>query len=207
MKPEAPDFSLAIVWAAPIPVSGDMVTGHLSLTHGSLTSATLEGGQGSLEGDAFSFAASAPARLNLTIAGPHLGPGAHATLLTVENNYHSFSLFLRDVNPAFPLYVPDCAAAITTANDPRTYAEIAADVARLNGSTRIQRLEREPEESFEAAAPLVRRQPNCPTWLGIGRDFRTFQVNFRQNGEVWDPAPVSQHRGNPTGKRGQADPL
>jgi hypothetical protein len=52
--------------------------------------------------------------------------------------------------------------------------------------TKLQRIQEEPEESFENAAAVVRRQPNCPTWLGLSRDMRTFLVNFRQNGEVWD---------------------
>jgi hypothetical protein len=186
MEPDLRSFSITIVWAASLSVPGDQVAGRLLLSHGSFTHADLSAERSSLLGDTFSFTAGAPARLALTVAGAHLGPGAHATLLIVENNYRSFTFFLRDVNSTSPLYVPDCAAAVTTANDPRSYDEIAADVTRLEGSTRLQRLEHEPEESFESAAPHVRRQPNCPTWLGLSRDFHTFQVNFRQDGEVWD---------------------
>lgn len=206
MEPELPGFSITIVWPSSLSVPGDQVTGRLHLTHGSLTHAALAAEGCSLLGDAFSFAASAPARLNLTITGAHLGPGAYATLLTVENNFRSFSFFLRDVTRSCPLYVPDCAAAVTTANDARSYVEIAADVARLISSTYLQHLENEPEESFESAASHVRRQPNCPTWLGLSRDFRTFQVNFRQNGEVWDwiqpqfhgtPVALPENEGRP----------
>ena len=146
MEPERFDVSISIVWAAPLKILGDLLNGHLHLTHGSLIHATLEAEQSTLLNDTFSFAASAPARLNLTIAGAHLGPGAHATLLEVENNYHSFSFFLRDVNLVNPLYVPDCGVAVTGASDPRSYAEIAVDVASLSSSTLLQSLEKDPED-------------------------------------------------------------
>ena len=131
MEPELPGFSISIVWPSSLPVPGGQVTGRLNLTHGALTHATLEAEGSSLLGDAFSFASSAPARLNLTIAGAHLSPGAYATLLTIENNYRSFSFFLRDVNRACPLYAPDFSAAVTTANDLRTYDEIAAEADKM----------------------------------------------------------------------------
>jgi hypothetical protein len=93
---------------------------------------------------------------------------------------------LRDVQRACPIYVPDCGAAVITGDDPRSYAEIARELDQAGMRTRLQQIQVEPEESFEMAAQVARRQPNCPTWLGLSRDMRTFLVNFRQDGEVWD---------------------
>ena len=179
-------LSIVLLWDATLQLPGGRLIGRLLLTDGAITDAALEAEGGSLQDGNFSFAAGAPARLAITIAGAHLGPGAHATLLTVENNYHGFSFFLRDVTQACPLYAPDCGVAITTGDDRRSFADIAAGARQSGLATRLQRLEQEPEESFDTAAMAVRCQPNCPTWLGLGRDFRSFQINFRQAGESWD---------------------
>jgi hypothetical protein len=177
---------IAVEWDAAIQVDGSQVHGLVEITHGRLVQAEIEPGRGSVQDGQFTFAAGRRTRLYLAITEARLGPGANATLVTIENNYRCFSFFLRDVTSAFPIYIPDCAAAVTTADDPRSYAQIAQDLALLAMRTRLQRVQDEPEESFENAAAAVRRQPSCPTWLGLSRDMRSFLVNFRQNGEVWD---------------------
>ena len=186
MENEISSLSIAVEWDAALHVAGNQVNGRLHITHGRLTRGAIKPGQGRIREEQFTFATGARARLNITITDARLGPGAGATLVTIENNYRSFSFFLRDVHRAYPLYIPDCAAAITTADDPRSFANIAHSFDRPDLLTRLQRLQVEPEESFETAAAAVRRQPNCPTWLGLSRDMRTFLVNFRQDGEVWD---------------------
>ncbi len=186
MNEQIPAISIAVEWDAALQVPGNQVTGRVTLTQGRVTHCAVVQGEGSVDGDRFTFTAGNRTRLSLTIAGARLGPGANATLVTLENNYRSFSFFLRDVQRACPIYVPDCGAAVTTEDDPRAYDEIARELDQAGLRTRLQQIEAEPEESFEMAAHVVRRQPNCPTWLGLSRDMRTFLVNFRQDGEVWD---------------------
>ena len=186
MKNDKTLLNIAVEWEATIQVAGGQVRGQVELTHGRLVMAEIGSGQGSVQDGQFTFPAGECTRLSLTIADARNGPGANATLVTIETNFHSFSFFLRDVTQAFPIYLPDCAAAVTTADDARTCAQIAQAIDSLAMRTRLQHIQDEPEESFENAAVVVRRQPNCPTWLGLSRDMRSFLVNFRQNGEVWD---------------------
>lgn len=193
MDSDLSTISISILWAAFIKVPGDRLAGRLHLSHGSIIHADLEATHSNFSNGSFSFDTGHSSRLNLTIAGARQGPGAYPAMLLIENNARSFSFFLRDVNTFHPPFFPDCGVAITRADDPRSYTQIADEIATLGSLTRLQSLEKEPEESFEAAAVHVRRQPNCPTWLGLGRDIRTFQINFRQNGEVWDWIQPQRH--------------
>ncbi len=186
MDEQSSSVSIAVEWDAALQVAGNQVTTCLHLTQGRIAHSAVTLGEGSVDGDRFAFTAGRRTRLSLTFAGARLGPGANATLVTLENNHRSFSFFLRDVQRACPIYIPDCGAVITTEDDPRSYAEIANELDQAGMRTRLQQIQAEPEESFETAAQAVRRQPNCPTWLGLSRDMRTFLVNFRQDGEVWD---------------------
>jgi hypothetical protein len=180
------DHTVAVEWDPAITIEGGQAQGRVGITHGRLLQAEFNPGQGSLQDGQFSFTTGGRTRLNLAITEARVDPGANATLVTIENDYRSFSFFLRDVTQAFPIYIPDCAVAVTTAGDLRSYAQIAQDIAQSAMRTRLQRIQDEPEETFENAAAVVRHQPNCPTWLGLSRDMRSFLVNFRQNGEVWD---------------------
>ncbi|HUI10013.1 MAG TPA: hypothetical protein VL221_06775, partial [Bacteroidota bacterium] len=53
---------------------------------------------------------------------------------------------------------------------------IAASVTNGRGRTKLEAIESEPEESFDSAAARTRNQP-CPTWLGLGRDIRIFELS------------------------------
>ena len=148
MEKNKTNLNIAVEWNTAIQVAGSQVRGRVELNHGKLVQAEINPGQGSAQDGQFTFAAGRRTRLNLAIAGVRLGPGANATLITIENNLHSFSFFLRDVTQAFPIYLPDCAAVVTTAEDPRSYAQIAQDISLLAMRTRLQCIQDEPEESF-----------------------------------------------------------
>ena len=212
------DASFALVWDAGLCTPGNKVQGRLTLNSGEITRLNLQAWQGKVEGDTFQFSTDHPARLTVDVSKVRLSPGANASILTVEikqpensksgkaRSTRSFSVFLRDIRSSCPVYIPDCGVAVIAADDPRSYQEIAAGIGKPGCLTRLQQIEGEAEESYENAAAAVRRQPNCPTWLGLSRDMRTFLVNFRQDGEVWDwiqpqfhsqPVSLPENEGKP----------
>ncbi|HMK39347.1 MAG TPA: hypothetical protein VK569_08405, partial [Bacteroidota bacterium] len=65
---------------------------------------------------------------------------------------------------------------VTTSDDIRTYGQIETAIQNRNLKTRLQHIESEPEESFDSAAARTRNQP-CPTWLGLSRDMRIFELS------------------------------
>ena len=176
--------SIAIEWDAAILFEGNHIQGRILISYGSLM-ASSPFHENAWDGR-FSLDDNSQVRLTITITDAQVGPGANASIVTVANNFRSFSFFLRDVTAKHPIYLPDCSVVVTSSDDSRSYAEIARSVNTSGLRTRLQGLQAEPEELFESAELAVRRQPNCPTWLGLSRDMRSFLVNFRENGEVWD---------------------
>ena len=73
---------------------------------------------------------------------------------------------------------------MTHARDRRPYAEIEAAVRSRSLSTKMQQMEAEPEETYADAAAHT-RSLTCPTWLGLGRDVRIFELGFQGGGEQW----------------------
>ena len=56
--------------------------------------------------------------------------------------------------------------------------------------TNLQKIDSEPEESFESAAVHTRNQ-TCPTWLGISRDIRIFEIGTPEDMERIIPRNAS----------------
>lgn len=99
-----------------------------------------------------------------------------ATLIHVEAPQGSFSFFLRDVNRNTPIYIPNYKVTVLPAGDGRCYAEVEREILSRKSRTKIERIETEPEVSFETAAARARRS-NVPIWLGMGRDIRMFEIS------------------------------
>lgn len=98
------------------------------------------------------------------------------TLVTVRTPRSVFTFRLGDVDRTYPLYLPSLGAAVTTADDPRNYAQIATDIAQRGLRTKLQAIEDAPEESFAHAAENTRAM-RIETWLGLSRDARIFRVD------------------------------
>ncbi|MCK4602869.1 MAG: hypothetical protein KAU28_10415, partial [Phycisphaerae bacterium] len=160
--------------------------GHIKVRNGALKNVVLAGQtSGEVDKD-FSFSCDSPCRLETTIENANLSPGANptsASILTAEN---PFSFFLRDVKAAWPIFIPAYGVVVTTADDRRSYEQIAADVTGRGLRTGIRQIESEPEETYEQAAECVRQMQSCPTLLGIGRDARVFLVALREGSEWHD---------------------
>lgn len=160
------------------------VRGTLDVIHGRLDEMTLAGARDRVRGNAFEAKGAEPCRLELRVAEARTAHGALSTRVQVRTESASFAFFLRDVDAAHPILIPEYGVAVTRAGDPRTYAEIA-EAVRVKGAPSVQqRIDAEPEETFEAAAAR-NRDMKCPTWLGLGRDMRFFEVGVDEPMGYW----------------------
>lgn len=116
--------------------------------------------------------------LELFFERAEIEPGGNPTIVTVRTDRNSFSFLLRDVRAEYPVYIPQYSVIVTEAADSRSFEEIAAAIRAKGGKTKLQRIEEREEYSFEEAARITRNMP-CPTWLGISRDMRIFEVGLR----------------------------
>jgi len=169
--------SIAIEWRDTCP------KGCLEVSGGKLTGISIDRGRGRVAGHRFHLASSG--RLGFTVSAARLKPGSNATIISVRTEKNPFSFFLRDVRRESPIFIPSFGVAVTDANDARSYAEIELAIRNRGLTTRLQRIENEPEENYEAAAAHT-RDLVCETWLGLSRDMRIFAFNFRSHAYPWD---------------------
>lgn len=160
---------VAIIWKNCLP------GGTLEVANGQLEGIRIIKGKGKTRGNFFEFTTKGDVRLEVTVSNVQNNAGSGATRITVRTNLHPFTFFLRDVSSKYAVYIPGYQVAVTAADDMRNFDQIAMAVFRPELKNWIQQIEGEPEESFDAAAIHTRNQP-CPTWLGISRDIRIFEI-------------------------------
>jgi hypothetical protein len=158
--------------------------GSFAVAHGTLGRATLAAGKGRVSASSFTIDTGSPARVELTVTSAMVGRGAFATCVSVRTKERPFAFFLRDVKPACPIFIPEYGVAVTAAGDRRSYDEIVAAVRSRDLVSTMQRYETEPEETYEVAAKRNRKLM-CPTWLGLGRDMRFFEVGYSPQFGYW----------------------
>jgi hypothetical protein len=151
--------------------------GTVEVQSGELDKITIIKGEGESGDNRFAFHSDALCRIDITIKGTNREPGPGATVVTMHMKEQGFSFFLRDVTSDYPIIIPDYRVSVLPADDDRTYEEVLADLRKKGLRTKLEVIESEAEESFENAARNTRNQP-CPTWLGLPRDFRLFEVDF-----------------------------
>lgn len=178
--------SIAVLWEQG-PVSGS-----IEVNNGELADLRWSGSKAQTKGTTFRSSEAGPRRLIIDIQDARLDVGPGATRVTVLLKCNSFTLFLRDVNPERPIFIPTFHAAVTVANDPRDYARIATAVRARGGVTKLQAIEGAPEETFVSAAAATRRL-HGPTWLGISRDMRIFEVDTRSPSGVLERIKPRDH--------------
>ncbi len=129
------------------------------------------------------------------IRGENVAPGDLPTLVRVLRGKHPFTFFLRDVLNAAPLWYPLAECAVTTMEDNRSYQEIAAAIRGKGLKTDAERMEAEPEESYESACARSTKDQDVPVWLGVARDARFFRVNrhIYQNLGSWGEITIWNH--------------
>ncbi len=167
-------------------------TGRVEVVHGKLGAGRVTAGKGVFKSGRFSFKAGLPGRLELTLEEAQVSPGANATRVSVTAASGDFSFFLRDVTSETPMLIPTRGAAVVPANDRRSYDEVADAVRSRGLLTGLQRIEAEPEETYEAACARNRSQM-CPTWLGLSRDMRFFEVGYDAASGYWGYVQPRHH--------------
>jgi hypothetical protein len=163
--------TIAIEW------TGEKPVGRLVVENGRLTALKIIKGQGRIDQDVFWFESQGDCRLEVCIDGARVAEGSDATLVHVQTDPNPFSFFLRDVNAATPMIVPAYQVAVIQADDPHTYDQIAALVRGRGLRTCLQQIRDEPEERYENAAANTRSM-YVPTWLGVSRDARIFEIRI-----------------------------
>ena len=114
----------------------------------------------------------------IELADIKLGYGAKPTIVTVLSDF-SFSFTLRDVTSEWPVYIPEYRVAVLPEDDPRSYAEVAHDIALKGLQSDFDRMNSEEEETY-AKACRFNRNKYAPVLLGVGGDIRMFLVSLQQ---------------------------
>lgn len=150
--------------------------GAIEVLNGKLLKIEIVEGKGTVKRDSFNVDSRQNVRILASLTNVQNNPGSDPTIVTVRTDQNQFSFFLRDVSKEYPIYIPEYHVVITAADDMRSYSQIETTIKDRNGKTKLQQIENEPEETFDSAAKRTRNQP-CPTWLGISRDMRIFDLS------------------------------
>jgi len=159
--------------------------GLLEILNGKLEKALITKGEGGVEGEKFAFVANDACRLVIAVDETDCNLGSNGAIVTVRTVVNPFSFFLRDICSKYPIFIPEYGVVVTEADDDRSYRQIEETIRSRGLQTNLQHIENEPEESYEVASANTRRL-RCPTWLGLSRDMRIFEVGFREGTEIWD---------------------
>jgi hypothetical protein len=169
----AADRRIVIEWKDGLP------QGQVSVTDGTVASLSVTRGKGSVQGKSdFTAAQDGPFRLELNLDGSDARYGPGGTIVTVSAKKRPFSFLVRDVRKEAPIYIPSYGVVVTEATDSRGYDEIERDIRARGLQSKLERIESEPEETWEAAATNT-RSLQCQTWLGLSRDMRIFGFSER----------------------------
>lgn len=153
-----------------------MPSGTIQVQHGNIQKVEIVKGKGKVKGSSFTFSAGGNNRISILVEGVKDQPGPNATIISVQTAAHPFSFFTRDVHLEYPIYLPQYGVIVLSESDPRSFAEVEQAVLNQKLRTKIQRIETEPEVSFSAVADKVKKM-SVPTWLGVSRDFRLFEIS------------------------------
>ncbi len=170
--------SVAIEWGK------DKTEGLIEVTHGKLQSMRIVKGKGKCANGRFSVSSNQSCRLEITLDDINVAQGANTTRITVKQAGAGFTFFLRDVTSDNPVLVELYRVVVLPASDKRSYAK-CSDAIHSRGLSNIQQeIEQSPEESYEQACAGNRVEP-CPTWLGLSRDMRSFEVHYQSTFGYW----------------------
>jgi len=154
----------------------------LDVVYGELHKIRLLKGHGSIKGK--NVKGQGDLRIECAIINANLAAGACAARIIISGKPYSFSVFVRDINKDNPVFVPDYKVVLTTAGDSRSYDEIEASIKSKNLLSKKAQIELEAEETYENACK-ENRDLKCPTWLGVSRDMRFFEVGYSTQMGYW----------------------
>ena len=151
----------------------------IEVVSGKFLGGVFANGEGEFEGNRFTSSVSGPGRAELAIDADNMDIGADPTMVSICAETGSFTFFLRDVCAEQPILIPDYGVAVTTPEDKRNFEEIQKEIAGKGLLGNFQRINLEPEETYEQAAANT-RQLQSPIWMGLSRDVRIFEMGTRQ---------------------------
>jgi len=164
--------SIAVEWGQGCP------QGTIEIVDGQLSGIKVVQGTGTVDGARFAFSGGGCCRLEVTVDGERLSHAPKPTLVRVRTAEHPFTVLLRDVKSVNPIFLPQNDAVVLPMADTRSYREIAEAIAQDRSRlTALQRIESEPEESYETASKACRTLQG-PIWLGLSRDMRIFELDY-----------------------------
>ncbi|MCK5843226.1 MAG: hypothetical protein KAG97_00880, partial [Victivallales bacterium] len=186
MSHDKESVSVKILWKQ-APMSGE-----IKVSNGALSEIAICAGDGKCETNRFSLS-SEKGGIILSVNDVMIAHGSCPTIVHVGCGEPSFSFILRDaLFPDNPIYIPEYGVVVSSGDDQREYDEIVATATSAEKESDFQRFEREPEESWGAAAERNRKQ-YCPTWLGVARDMRIFRVAQQENYGYWGEIVPAYH--------------
>jgi hypothetical protein len=174
-------YQITILWKT------GPINGTIEVKNGSFENLSFINNKSKIDKNRFSCKSQGLIRMVVGFSDIRISPGSKSTLIFVNSSSNPFSFFLRDVNSEFPIYIPEYQVIVTNADDSRDYNTIEQNILDAKLTTKLETIENEKEESYISAASVTRDQP-CPTWLGISRDIRTFEINYARRNESheWD---------------------
>lgn len=164
------ETTIHLVW------SKQPAKGVVKVINGHLNKIEISRGQGKVKANNFAFTKTGSSGITLELdqVNEEFGPGA--TLIHILSEKDPFSFLLRDVKGDYPIYLPELGVAVLKEKDNRSYAEVANDILSKKLLTKLQAIDLAEETSFSSIEKKVRSM-KAPTWLGVSRDFRIFEVN------------------------------
>lgn len=150
--------------------------GNIDVKNAGLSALEITKGTGRVSGNVFRFSSSGAGRIDFSLDSANLQLGSDPPVVTVGSPSASFSFFLRDVTTEHPIYLPAYGVVVLKAEDQRSYAAIEKEVSSRKLKTKIQHISDSPQESSFASVEHRVRDMSVPTWLGISRDIRIFQI-------------------------------
>jgi hypothetical protein len=164
--------------------------GYIEVLNGKIESIKIIKGKGNVKLDHFDFKSTGTNRIEISLNNVKMNYGSGTTVVSVHTANNSFSFFLRDVSLEFPIYIPQYKVVVCHSDDKRSYQQIETEIQNQGLQTKLQRIEKEPEESFDSAAVHTRNQI-CPIWLGISRDIRIFELGSSKEMNIITPKMAS----------------
>jgi hypothetical protein len=179
-QPVRDKIQIAIEWQNLKP------SGYIEVLNGKLESISISSGKGKITKDHFTFRSGESNRLEVAFSNTMLSEGSGTTVVSLHAGEYSFSFFLRDINAEYPIYIPDYHVIVSLSEDKRSYSQIESEIKGRRLKTNLEKIEDQAEESFDSASVHTRNQ-TCPTWLGISRDIRIFEISTPQDMDMIVP--------------------
>ncbi len=162
--------TIAIEW------QDNPLSGSIRVVSGELSKLDVARGSGSIECERFELGQGG-CRIDISVKDEDVSFGAAPTIIEVDAGANSFAFFLRDVSSKYPILIREYGVVVTEQGDHRSYPQIESAISARGLKAGLETFELEDEESYDNAAAHTRSM-RCPTWLGVGRDIRIFEVKF-----------------------------